>query len=80
MRFCQLMTAKTTVVAVSNARAMAENRIMESFRIRGLPNLSVARLSLGASWVRFGLSNWDAMDFSVDETNKLLIYLRFTKL
>src|SRR5579859_3027137 len=38
--FCQLMTANTTLAAVSNANTTAEKRTRESFRIRCFPNLS----------------------------------------
>jgi hypothetical protein len=41
-----LIKAKTTMVAVRSARAMAENRTMESFRIRWLPNLFIPGLCL----------------------------------
>src|SRR5258707_6999939 len=59
--FCQLMMANTTVVAVSRASTMAENRTRESFRIRCVPNLSTPGLKLADAGVGLDWSNWDAI-------------------
>jgi len=61
--FCQLMTANTTLAAVSNASTTAEKRTNESFRIRCFPNLATPGLRPEDAGVEFDRSNWDAIWF-----------------
>src|SRR6478672_2525114 len=61
--FCQLMTANTTLAAVSNASTTAEKRTNESFRIRCFPNLSTPGLRPEDEGVELDRSNWDAIWF-----------------
>jgi hypothetical protein len=72
--FCQLMTANTTQATVSTASTIAENRTMESFRIRRFPNLSTPCVKLEAVGAALDWSNWDAIWFSGCD-DKTCIYL-----
>jgi hypothetical protein len=69
-----LMTANTTLAAVSNASTTAEKRINESFRIRCFPNLSTPGLKSEDEGVELGRSNWDAIKF-FDSKDKLNVCL-----
>src|SRR5438270_2115216 len=72
--FCQLMTANTTLPAVSNASTTAEKRTNESFRIRCFPNLSTPGLRPEDEGVELDRSNWDAIQSS-DRRAKLNVCL-----